>query len=214
MTGGRGRVRSRSISQRKFLVFCTLMCVITMAAAMIYGRFLREKIYLFIGDSYAARLESEGYSKENVIIYAVPGITAKKLNDGRKEFPDIKPDKVVLCVGINSLVEMTEGNIEIEDEKQLIFNLREQYGVPVYVQKVFPVGKALVESKPILTVENIEEYNRLLKVYCDKEEGVLFFDPQEGFLDEEGYLLHTEDNLHIADDYMELYYRNIMKEIQ
>lgn len=80
MTGGRGRVRSRSISQRKFLVFCTLMCVITMAAAMIYGRFLREKIYLFIGDSYAARLESEGYSKENVIIYAVPGITAKKLD--------------------------------------------------------------------------------------------------------------------------------------
>lgn len=65
-----------------------------------------------------------------------------------------------------------------------------------------------------MTVENIEEYNRLLKVYCDKEEGVLFFDPQEGFLDEEGYLLHTEDDLHIADDYMELYYRNIMKEIQ
>ena len=41
-----------------------------------------------------------------------------------------------------------------------------------------------------------------------------FFDPQEGFLDENGYLTRTEDNLHIAEDFLEQYYENIMREIR
>ncbi len=173
----------------------------------------REKL-LFIGDSYAAKLESAGYSTGNVLIYAVPGITAAGLLENQWEFPDMEPDKVVLMVGINSLAEMEEGKIQMEDERLLIEALKRLYDAPLYVQKVFPVGEPLLQHKPVLSVKNVAEYNRLLEEYCRETDGVIFFDPQEGFLDENGYLTNTEDNLHIGEDFLGQYYENVMEAIR
>ncbi len=197
-----------------WLLLFLLVCLAAVVFAVWQKGHKERESYLFIGDSYAAKLESAGYSTGNVLIYAVPGITARQLDANKWEFPDMEPDKVVLMVGINSLAEMEEGAIQIEDEKLLISDLKELYDAPLYVQKVFPVGEPLLQHKEILSVKNVAEYNRLLEEYCEETEGVIFFDPQEGFLDENGYLTHTEDHLHIADDYLELYYENIMAAIQ
>ncbi len=202
-----------SSKKRRLILAC-----VGVALAVALFLFVRQRqtdgIYLFIGDSYAARLESAGYSTGNVLIYAVPGITARQLDENKWEFPDMEPDKVVLMAGINSLAEMEEGAIQIEDQKALIIHIRELYDAPLYVQKVFPVGEPLLQHKPVLSVKNVAEYNRLLEEFCQETEGVIFFDPQEGFLDENGYLTRTEDNLHIAEDFLEQYYENIMREIR
>lgn len=190
------------------------VCLVAVFMVLLVYVCQKKESYLFIGDSYAAKLESAGYSKDNVVIYAVPGITAEQLDKERGNFPDMNPDKVVLMVGINSLAEMEEGVVEIEDEKKLIADLKELYNVPVYVQKVFPVGETLAEQRPNLSLERVAEYNRLLEIYCNETEDVFFFNPQKGFLDENGYLFHTEDDLHISDEYLELYYQNIRKAIR
>lgn len=203
-------------SKKRRLILILAFVGVALAVALFL--FVRQRqtdgSYLFIGDSYAARLESAGYSTGNVLIYAVPGITARQLDENKWEFPDMEPDKVVLMAGINSLAEMEEGAIQIEDQKALIMHIRELYDAPLYVQKVFPVGEPLLQHKPVLSVKNVAEYNRLLEEFCQETEGVIFFDPQEGFLDENGYLTRTEDNLHIAEDFLEQYYENIMREIR
>ena len=203
-------------SKKRRLILILAWVGVALAVALFW--FVRRRqtdgSYLFIGDSYAARLESAGYSTGNVLIYAVPGITARQLDENKWEFPDMEPDKVVLMAGINSLAEMEEGAIQIEDQKALIMHIRELYDAPLYVQKVFPVGEPLLQHKPVLSVKNVAEYNRLLEEFCQETEGVIFFDPQEGFLDENGYLTRTEDNLHIAEDFLEQYYENIMREIR
>ena len=205
------------MSRRKRRLTGILVCV-SVALAVALFLFVRrtqtDGSYLFIGDSYAARLESAGYSTGNVLIYAVPGITARQLDENKWEFPDMEPDKVVLMAGINSLAEMEEGAIQIEDQKALIIHIRELYDAPLYVPTVFHVGEPLLQHKPVLSVKNVAEYNRLLEEFCQETEGVIFFDPQEGFLDENGYLTRTEDNLHIAEDFLEQYYENIMREIR
>lgn len=190
-----------------------LLGVIVLGIFLGVRGFHKEKL-LFIGDSYAAKLESAGYGGENLTIYAVPGITAGQLRENQWEFPDMKPDKVVLMVGINSLAEMEEGSIQIQDERLLIEDLKKLYDAPLYVQKVFPVGEPLLQHKPVLSVKNVAEYNRLLEEFCRETEGVIFFDPQEGFLDENGYLTNTEDNLHIGEDFLGQYYENVMEAIR
>lgn len=200
--------------EKRVRLFAAAALLVILAGAFGGRKILHQEKYLFIGDSYAARLESAGYSQGNVLIYAIPGITAKELDDKREEFPDMEPDKVVLMVGINSLAQMEEGEIQIEDEKKLIQDIREIYHAPLYVQKVFPVGEPLLQHKPVLTVKNVAEYNRLLEEYCAETEDVIFFDPQDGFLDENGYLTKTEDNLHIADSYLDQYYENIREALR
>ena len=201
-------------SKKRHLILACVGVALAVALFLFVRQRQTDGSYLFIGDSYAARLESAGYSTGNVLIYAVPGITARQLDENKWEFPDMEPDKVVLMAGINSLAEMEEGAIQIEDQKALIIHIRELYDAPLYVQKVFPVGEPLLQHKPVLSVKNVAEYNRLLEEFCQETEGVIFFDPQEGFLDENGYLTRTEDNLHIAEDFLEQYYENIMREIR
>ena len=208
-------IKNNGTGRKKKIWITVTAALLILAAVFTLFRVKEDEqiTYLFIGDSFASRLESYGYQTECLTIWAVTGYSAADLKKEINNMPSGDYDRIVLMVGINTIDEMV-GEIQIDDEVLLITKLQERYGAPIYVQKVFPVAESLSYTHEMLTLENIAEYNRLLEEYCAATEGVFFFDATDGFVDENGYLTCTEDGLHIAGEYMDKYYENVITAIK
>lgn len=165
---------------------------------------------LFIGDSYTEKLNGlQLKEKYKARIWAGGGYTATDLLAEINLHSDENPSKIILLVGINDLYFMQSiEEINPTKEEQLIDYLVKIYHVPIYVQLVFPVGKALLNVKPVYSLVNINTYNESLKKFCEKN-GYDWIDTHDGFVDEEGYLKYTDDYLHIDDEHYTDYLNNI-----
>lgn len=169
--------------------------------------------FLFVGDSFTARMEKTIKSKnEMVYVHAQGGSRPSYWLDKVDEMPDKNSiDSVSLLIGVNGVTVSTN----IVDTKALINQLVAKYpDKTIYVQKVFPVGKNFTENSPTSHNKAINEYNKQLKDFCSTKSNVKLINATKDFVDSKGYLISTSDGLHIDSSKEVKFYNNIFSAIK
>ena len=179
--------------------------------------------FLYIGDSFIARLEDSGIIHESCTVLAKSGTSAKDWyvqddNDRYvaflKELQSLHGTPyrgIILYYGINYI----KSGKNIVYMKQLIEDIQSVFpDVPLFVLKIMPVAEQFVilrEGEVCYTSEEVNRegkscvvsYNAELETYCRQRKNVIFRDTTEGFIDETGNMgkeredergLHSSEN--------------------
>ena len=170
--------------------------------------------FLFIGDSFTYLMKDTIASKnDNVYIHAKSGSMPGYWIDKVSSMPsNSNVDGVVLLIGVNGAG--YESNKT--DVKTLINKLSAKYpNKTIYVQKVFPVGRAFTSANPYNFNQKIASLNSVIKSHCSTVSNAKFIDTTSGFVDSNGYLIHHNgDGLHIASSYNNQFYNNIFNAVK
>ena len=170
--------------------------------------------FLFVGDSFTVLLSNTIKAKnDNVYIHAKSGSMPGYWIDKVSSMPsNSNVDGVVLLIGVNGAG--YESNKT--DVKTLINKLSAKYpNKTIYVQKVFPVGRAFTSANPYNFNQKIASLNSVIKSHCSTVSNAKFIDTTSGFVDSNGYLLHHNgDGLHIASSYNNQFYNNIFNAVK
>lgn len=166
--------------------------------------------FVFIGDSYTEGLKSyvSGDEKfKNAKFNAVSGKTPQYWIDNFSSLPT-SANGVCVLLGVNN-------PSQTKNMQELINKLVEQYGsnTPIYIQKVFPVGKDYTDTDTLNT--NIKKYNEETKKYISEigYDNVKFIDTTSGCIDQSGYLKYTDDGLHLNSTGYSKWVKNLKKTI-
>lgn len=166
--------------------------------------------FLFIGDSFTYLLKDTiRANNENVYIHAKSGSRPSYWLNKVAEMPNESDvEGIVLLIGVNGA--STDANKE--NVVKLMDIISEKYpNTQVYVQKIFPVGKDFHSEG---FNEKIDILNDIIKNHVETLDNFHFINTTEGFVDENGNLMHTYDELHIDSEYNNLFYENIFNAIK
>ena len=169
--------------------------------------------FLFVGDSFTVLLSNTIKSNNNnVYIHAKSGSMPSYWLDKVSSMPsNSNVDGVVLLIGVNGAG--YESNKA--DVKTLINKLSAKYpNKTIYVQKIFPVGKNFKSANPTTFNSKINSLNSVIKTHCQSVKNATFIDTTSGFVDSNGYLINTNDGLHISSSYNSKFYSNILNAIK
>ena len=154
--------------------------------------------FLFIGDSMMNNLKPVILKDaSSAKVYAAGGKEASYFLKRFDSFPEKDVEGVVVWIGVNGI--FNESNID--NTTELISKLEDRYpGKKIYVMKVFPVGKNWSYGNKVATEMNpgIEKFNKELESYA-KSNNITFIDATKEFIDEDGYLIGSPDDLHLFD---------------
>lgn len=170
---------------------------------------------LFVGDSYISRLDRYGYAAaKGFEVEAIGGDTSTMATQRLVEFGPHTPTCIVMLVGINDCGLLDFDGSHIDTMISYIRQIEAMYpGVPILVQKVFPIAKPAVESTfPGCIPERVERFNQLVADYCAIDDRVSQIDTRDGFIGEDGYMiteLATEDGVHLTEDSYQKWIVNI-----
>lgn len=169
--------------------------------------------FLFVGDSFTAILQGTiKRNTDNVYVHAKSGSAPSYWLNKVDDMPDNSKVKgVVLLIGVNGA--STDANKR--DVKTLISSLANKYhDKTIYVQKVFPTGLNFKTANPTSFNRSISTLNEIISAHCETIENVRFINTQDGFVDSNGYLIHSNDGLHISESYNQQFYDNIFKAVK
>lgn len=169
--------------------------------------------FLFIGDSFTARMENTIKSKNNTVyVHAQGGSRPSYWLDKVDEMPDKDSiDSISLLIGVNGVT----NSKNITDTKALINQLIVKYpDKKIYVQQIFPVGENFTDGNPITHNKAIEEYNKALVKFCSTKSNIKIIDARKDFINNKGYLNKTSDGLHIDKSDENKFYNNIFNAIK
>lgn len=161
--------------------------------------------FLFLGDSYTVGIKDREELK-NATIKAVVGKAPKYWLDNFEELPQ-EVSGVSVLLGVNN-------TSQTKEMKKLIDKLVEKYGtdIPIFVQKVFPVGSGYTTISASTMVDNIEKYNNTISNYCNEigYKNVKFIDATTNctsgkYLKSE----YTSDNLHLNEKGKDIWIQNM-----
>lgn len=166
--------------------------------------------FLFIGDSFTYLMKDTiASNNDNVYIHAKSGSRPSYWIDRVADMPENDAvEGIVLLIGVNGA--STDENKK--DVITLMNKISEKYpDKKVYVQKIFPVG-ANFHAKGFN--KKIDVLNEIIENHVNTLDNFTRIDTTTGFVDENGNLKHTYDELHIENSYNEMFYENILKAIQ
>ena len=169
--------------------------------------------FLFIGDSFTARMENTIKSKNNMVyVHAQGGSRPSYWLDKVDEMPDKDSiDSISLLIGVNGVT----NSKNITDTKALINQLIVKYpDKKIYVQQIFPVGENFTDGNPITHNKAIAEYNKELIKFCSTKSNIKIIDARKDFVNNKGYLNRTSDGLHIDKSDENKFYNNIFNAIK
>lgn len=202
----------------------------TIESGVSEGKALKSlKNVLFIGDSYTDRLRWV-VNRKNLLTEAnqkafegIPDENFKAVGSQHARYwlenwgqidsmDESKIDGVIVLLGAND----RESNDPNKSKmKELIDRLEAKFrGKPIYIQKVFPVGPQYTTMSIEEINRQIDEYNNVIKEYCDSIDGVYFIDTTTGYV-KDGLLDPnlTADGLHINETDHDMWVQNILKNV-
>lgn len=170
--------------------------------------------FVFVGDSFTSRLSNtiKSNNNNNVYVHAKGGSAPSYWIDKVPSMPDnSKVNGVVVLIGVNGA--STDANKR--DVKTLITALANKYpNKTIYVQKVFPTGKNFKSANPASFNKKIDTLNSIIESHCNTLGNVKFINTQSGFVDSNGYLIKTDDGLHINYSENQKFYDNILNAVK
>ena len=107
-------------------------------------------------------------------------------------------DGVVVWIGVNGIVNKDN----VKNTTELLTKLSERYpGKKIYVMKVFPVGKNWKYGNMVADEMNpgIKEFNTEIEKFVN-ENNMTYIDATKEFVDENGYLVGSSDDLHLFEE--------------
>ena len=169
--------------------------------------------FLFIGDSFTVGISNVIKSQNSkVYVHAKSGSRPSYWLDKVDSMPsNSSVEGICLLIGVNGA--STSENIT--DTKILINKLVNKYpNKTIYVQKVFPVAKTFTGANPDKFNASIRNFNNQIQAFCSSKSNVKFINTTTGFVDNNGYLLHSYDGLHISSSKSGIFYNNILNAIK
>lgn len=152
--------------------------------------------FLFIGDSMMNNLKPVILKDTpSAIVKGAGGKEATYFLKRLDSLPKNNINGIVVWIGVNGIT--NENNVKNTEE--LLSELASRYpGKKIYVMKVFPVGKNWSYGNMVADKMNpgILEFNKEIESYT-KSNNIVFIDATKEFVDEEGYLIGSPDDLHL-----------------
>ncbi len=162
---------------------------------------------IMLGDSFTVRLHNSGLLEDGCEYYAMSGVAPQYWLDRINTLPD-DASGVCVLLGVNNPWQITE-------MQQLIEKLIQKYpGKPIYVQKVFPLGKNYTANNRETTQAQIDKFNDEIEQYCGQQDNAFWIDTTSGYVDEFGYLITNDsEGLHIDENNQNKFASNIKSKI-
>ena len=155
--------------------------------------------FLFIGDSMMNMLKP--VIQKDTPSAKVEGAGGKEASYFLKRFDSLPKDGVdgiVVWIGVNGIVNKDN----VKNTTELLTKLSERYpGKKIYVMKVFPVGKNWKYGNMVADEMNpgIKEFNTEIEKFVN-ENNMTYIDATKEFVDENGYLVGSSDDLHLFEE--------------
>lgn len=169
--------------------------------------------FMFVGDSFTYGIRNTITSNNNhVYLQAQSGSRPSFWLDKVGQMPNNNSiEGISFLLGVNGV----KYDNNINDAKKLLSQLMVKYpDKTIYVQKVFPVGTNYTENPPVQHNKYIKEYNKQMQEFCNSKSNLKFIDTTKGFVNDKGYLMYTDDGLHIKSSKSSVYYKNIFEAIK
>jgi lysophospholipase L1-like esterase len=147
---------------------------------------------LMLGDSITGRGEWQKLlDEEHLINLGIDGNTTSDILTRVDSVLEINPKIVFFMAGVNDLCTSMPHDLVFENYINIIKKLKSN-NIKVIVQATFFTQMKAVNKK-------VDEFNTLIKSYCEKEE-IPFIDLNKSFVNEEGLLREdlTTDGLHLG----------------
>lgn len=153
---------------------------------------------IFIGDSITEGLSAFELISDSKVI-SKKGFTIKKAKLELNQVVKAKPHRIYIQLGLNDM--LYEINSEEYVSRYLDFVQALQNNLPdtkIYIQSIFPVSANIENERPLLSNQNIDEFNHALRGMCDKQ-GICFIDVSSLLKDEHGRLDESlsSDGIHL-----------------
>ena len=186
---------------------------------------------LFLGDSmiYNPEYGAKVFSAHGHQVFAAMGatlpqfygVTHKEVTIGMKGHyikgtaAGREYNGIAILMGANDLANHDENKV-FDQYQKLLRELQSANTVPIYVLQVFPVNQNYSRH-----YGNYKEKNRRASVlneklwqYCESVEGLYFVDATNGFMADDGQLLHDYgDGLHMDPAYYGMFYKDFITAI-
>ncbi len=178
---------------------------------------------VFLGDSLTYRYDLEKYfgNNHNIVNSGIDGNTTEDILDNMKSrVYNYNPSKVFILIGTNDIIkDKTSTEISTNIEK-IIENIKENRpGCKIYLESLYPVNNGndrkirsnTVQSR---TNETIEEINKTIKKYCQKN-NITYIDLYNDLIDDDNNLKldYTVEGLHLSDEGYEVITKKLTKYI-
>lgn len=166
---------------------------------------------LFLGDSRTDSLDFYGVvQSENVI--SDLGLTAKKAMDKIDSIVERQPENIFIMLGINDILNEKESVRFIDNYKKLTNSIGERLPeTNIYIQSIPPVHKEVKEKKPLLTNDNINNFNNLLEEFVNVED--LNYVNLNYIIEENNSLLEP-DGIHFKYEFYKIWLGNLVEKIK
>lgn len=166
---------------------------------------------LFFGDSITDSLSFYEFIDESNVV-AKFGLTAKGAKDEVQNIVKINPKSIFIMFGMNDILTDEDSNQFADDYAELIHIIKEKLpNTKIYVQSILSVDPKVKDKKPLLTNENIDNFNQALKGMA-KNEKVEYLNIRT-ILEENKDLLEP-DGIHVKYKFYKLWLDYLIENIK
>ncbi len=129
---------------------------------------------VFIGDSITDSLSFYKFlDKSNVV--AKMGLTAKKAVTMIDNIVEKEPENIFILFGTNDILNGGDNKKFAGEYSELIQAIKSRLpDVNIYINSILPVEEKVKNKKPLLTNENIDNFNDALVEMAEEEEGIKY----------------------------------------
>lgn len=157
---------------------------------------------LFLGDSITDSLSFYDILDESNII-AKFGLTTRKSTDIIDNIIKKNPRNIYIMLGTNDILTGEGSQKFIEDYTKLVQIIKEKLpDTNIYINSILPVKSKVKDKKPLLTNENIDEFNKALVTFA-KDENIQYLDIASIF--EDDIDLIEPDGIHVKYKFYKLW---------
>ena len=157
---------------------------------------------LFLGDSITDSLSFYEFIDESHVV-AKFGLTSKKAKDEIEGIVKVNPKNIFIMFGMNDILTGEDSNQFANKYAELIHDIKEKLpDSNIYIQSILLVDPKVKNKKPLLTNENIEDFNQAL-MDMTKDENIEYLNIRT-ILEDNGDLLEP-DGIHVKYKFYELW---------
>lgn len=166
---------------------------------------------LFLGDSITDSLSFYEIIEEPNVI-AELGFTTRKSLSELDKIGKQNPENIFIMLGMNDMLNNGESDKFVKDYSNLIKEIRERLpDTNIYIQSILPVHPKVKEKKPLLTNENIGNFNKALIKFA-KDENINYINLSP-IIEEDKELLEP-DGIHAKPDFYILWLNYLIENIK
>lgn len=166
---------------------------------------------LFLGDSITDSISFYEFLDQSHVI-AKFGLTAKGAKGKIEEIAKADPKNIFIMFGMNDILTGEDREKFIKDYLELIQSIKEKLpDVKIYIQSILPVEPKVKDKKPLLTNENINEFNQALMDMAEDEK-IDYINIKE-ILEQNNDLLEP-DGIHVKYKFYKLWLDYLVENIK